>query len=56
VQLLWRKAVTKACYTSAQKHRDYLAYVRLSVGVDERSAMIPQSAASNPALPDVARL
>ena len=56
VQLLWRKAVMKACYTSAQKHRDYLAYVPLSMGVDARSAMIPQSAAANQALPDVAQL
>jgi hypothetical protein len=51
-----QKAVMKAFYTSEHKRRDFFAYVRLSVGVDERTAMIPQSAAANPALPDVARL
>ena len=45
----------KACNTSAQKRRDYLAHVPFSMGVDARSVMIPQSAAANPALPDVAQ-
>jgi hypothetical protein len=28
VRLLWRKAVMRACYTSAQKRRDYLTCLR----------------------------